>query len=98
MIGNSAIPDLYDVRRRIETIKHRDQRYAIMFLYLIDGRVSEGVSKRCPKDIKTTPRGPTGKDVDYLTHKGEEAAIFHVLISKRDGAPRVCAHPRRSAR
>lgn len=96
MRGDSSIPDVVEVRRRIEAVKHRDHRFALMYLYLIDGRVSEAVSRRCLRDKKTTPRGPTGKDVDFLSHEGEEAAIFHVRTSKRDGAPRVCAHPLRT--
>ncbi len=32
------------------------------YLYLIDGRVSEGVSRAYPSDHETTPRGPKGTD------------------------------------
>ena len=93
MTSASPLPEVREVRTRIEKIKHRDHRLALMYLYLIDGRVSEAVSKRAPRDTRTTPRGPTGKDIDFLSEGGEEVAVFHIRTSKRDGAPRVCAQP-----
>ena len=50
------------IRSRIEKIKPKSCRMCVKYLYLIDGRVSEGVSKAYASDKETTPRGPRGED------------------------------------
>ena len=50
------------IRERLEKIKPKSCRMCAKYLYLIDGRVSEGVSRAYPSDHETTPRGPKGTD------------------------------------
>jgi len=38
------------------------------YLYLIDGRVSEGVSRAYPSDVGTNPRGPKGTDAKIVRY------------------------------
>jgi hypothetical protein len=49
------------IRSRIEKIKLKFCRMCVKYLYLIDGRVSEGVSKAYASDKETTPRRPRGR-------------------------------------
>jgi hypothetical protein len=64
-----------------------------MWGYLIAGRVSEIVNKACPSDVKTTPRGPFGGDVEIADYEGTEVLVLHAKTSKRDGLPRDIGVP-----
>lgn len=64
------------------------------YLYLIDGRISEGISRRASSDVKTTPRGPRMRDLEIQEDdNGGEVALFNVNTAKRGGILRVCALP-----
>lgn len=86
-------PDVFELRERIDTIKRKPIRMCVKFLQLIDGRISEAVSEAYPSDVGTTPRGPLGRSLDFQEHMDEEAALFSVNTSKRDGYKRICAVP-----
>jgi hypothetical protein len=62
------------IRSRIEKIKPKSCRMCVKYLYLIDGRVSEGVSKAYASDKETTPRGPRGEDAKTFSHYSARAA------------------------
>jgi len=86
-------PDVFELRERIDRIKKKDVRMCVKFLQLIDGRISEAVSESYPSDVGTTPRGPLGRSLDIQEYMDEEAALFSVNTSKRDGLKRICAVP-----
>jgi hypothetical protein len=46
----------------------------VKYLYLIDERVSKGVSKAYASDKETTPRGPRGEDAKTFSHYSARAA------------------------
>ena len=50
------------IRERIEKIKPKSVKMCVKYLYVIDGRVSEAVTKTYKGDPYTTPRGPKGID------------------------------------
>jgi len=86
--------DILQVRQRIEAIKHDPSRLCVKYLYLIDGRISEGISRRAPSDIQTTPRGPKMRDLEMQEDDhGGEVALFSVSTAKRGGILRICAIP-----
>lgn len=86
--------DILQVRGRIEAIKHDPSRLCVKYLYLIDGRISEGISRRAPSDIQTTPRGPKMRDLKIQEDDhGGEVALFNVNTAKRGGILRICALP-----
>lgn len=94
-----SLPDYHTVRELIQQIPEEQYRLGAMYGYLIAGRVSEIVSRAYPSDIKTTPNGPDGGDVDVTEWEDErtgelyEVAVFHVNTSKRDGMYRDVGVP-----
>lgn len=87
------VPDIFELRERIETINKKDIRMCIKYLYLISGRASEAVGKSSRKDIGTNPRGPMARSLSFQDYEGEEAAVFNVKTAKRKGRERICALP-----
>jgi len=87
------VPNYRQVRKLIESIPEKRFRIGAMYGYLIAGRVSEIVTKKCPSDIKTTPNGPYGKDFDTASFEGTEVLVLNVKTSKRDGLPRDIGIP-----
>jgi hypothetical protein len=81
------------VRFRIEQIVPKSARMCTKYLYLIDGRVSEGVSRAYKSDTKTTPRGPVGTDAKIdLYYPPEYTSIEEAYkAQEEDGFKRV--HP-----
>lgn len=83
-----------EVRRRIESVEHEPVKFCLMFLYLIDGRISESVSKAYLTDKGTTPRGLKMRDLEVQEDDyGDEVALFKVKTAKRGGTLRVCGVP-----
>ena len=91
------LPEVKIVRHRIELAKKPEAKYCFMAEYLLCARISEIVSKRCPSDITTTPRGLTGKDVKQtvfrLGKEKHDIIVFTVRTAKRDGKERAIALP-----
>jgi hypothetical protein len=89
--------NIIEFRRRVEKLEVENVRYCLMTLYLFCGRISEVVSKKCPSDKRTTPRGPRGEDARIDVYQaGEtkhEAVVFTVRTAKRDGLERRVAVP-----
>ena len=85
-----------EVRSRIAEVEREDYRYCLMATYLMDARISEVVSKACPKDT-TTARGPKGSDakLDTFVQLGTEipCVVFTVKTAKRQGKERYVALP-----
>jgi len=69
----------------------------MMYGFLVAGRVSEIVGSACKSDIKTTPRGPTGRDFEVTEARVNdvdyEVVVFNVKTSKRGGIPRSIGLP-----
>ena len=93
----SEIPRPVDVRKRIAQAAKEPHRMGLMYGFLIAGRVSEIVSKRCQSDTGTTPRGPMGDDFEVtqarVNDTDYDVVVFNVKTSKRDGIPRSIALP-----
>jgi hypothetical protein len=92
------LPDVDDVRKRIAKIPEKDMRLCLTACYLCAARVSEIVGKKSPSDVKTTARGPCGRDVTVDrygmgTAFQQDAAVFRVKTAKRGGFPRLVALP-----
>lgn len=90
-------PRASEVRGRIDEIDKEPYRYGMMYGFLIAGRICEVVSRACPSDVKTTPRGPTANDFEVaetrVNDENIEALLLHVKTGKRGGIPRICAVP-----
>ena len=94
------LPEVMDVRKRIERIDNEMIRYAVMAMYLFAGRVSEVVGVACPNDT-STPYGPKGIDYFEETYRfppahpviEEPAVIFAVKTAKKDGMLRYIGLP-----
>jgi len=91
-----SLPDVDEVRKRIEQVKDREIRMCLKTVYLYAGRISEVVGASSPSD-KTLARGPIGKDVRFDTYVNgpieEPAVIFTVRTAKRNGLRRLVALP-----
>lgn len=86
--------NIIGLRNKIEKIDFKPARMCVKYLYLIDGRISEAISKRAPSDVKTTPRGPQGRSLSIQDYEeGGEVALFSVNTAKREGFLRICALP-----
>ena len=81
------------IRKRIEKISPKSVRNCVKYLYVIDGRVSEGVSKRYASDVRTTPRGPIGTDAKIdVWYPPQFNSVEEAFKAQRDdGVKRV--HP-----
>jgi len=92
-----VIPRPNEVRKRIVQATKESHRMGLMYGFLIAGRASEIVGKRCLSDVKTTPRGPTGRDFELAEARVNdvdyEVVVFNVKTSKREGIPRAIALP-----
>jgi len=87
-----SLPTVEEVRSRIEKIASDPIRLCLKFTLLAAARVSEAVGNASPSDNQA--RGPTGRDVSIVQYKDqEEAALFTVRTSKRDGLERIIALP-----
>jgi len=83
-----------EVRRRIETVEHEPSKFCLKYLYLVDGRISEAVSKAYLTDKGTTPRGLKTRDLEFQEDDyGDEVALFKVKTAKRGGILRICGVP-----
>jgi len=95
--NNAVIPRVNDVRKRIVTANKTPHRMGMMYGFLIAGRASEIVGSACKSDIKTTPRGPTGNDIEVtearVNDMDYEVVVFNVKTSKRGGIPRAIGLP-----
>lgn len=91
-----SLNDVDEVRSRIAEVEQEEYRYCLMATYLFDARISEVVSKACPKDT-TTARGPKGSDarLDSFVQLGTEipCVVFTVKTAKRRGKERYVALP-----
>jgi len=91
------VPHPNDVRDRIEQTSKKPHRMGLMYGFLIAGRASEVVGKACPSDIRTTPRGPLGRDFERTQARVDnevyDAVVFNVKTSKRGGIPRSIGLP-----
>jgi hypothetical protein len=79
------------IRSRIEKITPKSVMMCVKYLYVVDGRVSEGVSIACPSDKRTTPRGPVGTDAKVeLWFPSQFATEEEAFMAQRDdGVKRV---------
>jgi len=86
--------DIMEIRSRIEKVKVIDYEMCLKYIYLIDGRASEAISRKCPGDkTLTEARGPRGRDYSIHEYDGIEAVVFQVKTAKRGGMIRACAIP-----
>ena len=96
-MGKPIEPTPREVRTRILEASKVPHRMGLMYGFLVAGRASEIVGRACPSDVKTTPRGPTGKDFETAQARvdGEifDAVVFTVRTSKRGGIPRSIGLP-----
>jgi hypothetical protein len=85
-------PEFETVRKRIELTKRQEAKHCFMAEYFLCARISEIISRKCPSDITTTPRGLTGKDVEQkvfmLGREKHDIVVFIVRAAKRDGKVR----------
>ena len=98
VIENSGvIPRVIDVRNRIVQANKTPHRMGMMYGFLVAGRVSEIVGTACKSDVNTTPRGPTGNDIEVAEARVKdvdyEVVVFNVKTSKRGGIPRAIGLP-----
>ena len=98
VIENSGvIPRVIDVRNRIVQANKTPHRMGMMFGFLVAGRASEIVGSACKSDVNTTPRGPTGNDIEVAEARVKdvdyEVVVFNVKTSKRGGIPRAIGLP-----
>jgi hypothetical protein len=81
-----SLADVDEVRTCIARVAREEFRYCLMATYLFDARISEVVSRACPKDT-TTARGPKGSDakLDSFLYRGSEipCVVFTVKTAKR---------------
>ena len=91
-----SLPDVNEVRRRIEQVKREDIRFCLMSTYLLAARISEIVGYSSPSD-ETKGRGPRGTDVQIenfqIGETIEKAAVFKLRTAKRGGKIRLVALP-----
>jgi len=93
-VSSKREPDIFTLRERIESIKKKPVRMCVKYLYLIDGRISEGIGLAAPSDVGTVPRGPRARSMSFNEFEGEEVVIFEVNTAKRgDDVRRMCALP-----
>ena len=94
---DAIIPRPVDVRLRIIHATKTSHRLGMMYGFLIAGRVSEIVGSACKSDVKTTPRGPTGRDFEVAEARVNgvdyEVVVFNVKTAKRGGIPRAIGVP-----
>lgn len=76
-------PEAEVVRARIEKINRSSVRQAMMYQYLIAGRVSEVCGKYAP----------AGQDAKENQIDGHPVIVFRVRTAKRGGKIRACALP-----
>ena len=90
------LPNVNEIRSRIDSVPWRDIRCCLRTCYLFAGRISEVVGKASYGDT-TTARGPRGVDADldiYTLGEGkEQAVVFTVKTAKRGGRERKVALP-----
>jgi len=95
--NNAVIPRPSDVRLRIIHANKPSHRMGMMYGFMVAGRVSEIVGSACKSDVKTTPRGPTGRDFEVTEARVNdvdyEVVVFNVKTSKRGGIPRSIGLP-----
>jgi hypothetical protein len=79
------------IRKRIEKITPKSCRLCAKYLYIIDGRVSEAVSRAFPSDTETTPRGPVGSDAKIEVYYPPHYRSFDEALraQRDDGVKRV---------
>ena len=77
------LPDIQDIRTRVDDIEVLKYRNALRYQYLICGRVSEVCGKY----------GPRGTDASIIEVNGEEAILFPVKTAKRGGKIRPVMLP-----
>jgi len=91
-----SLPDVDEVRHRIERVEREDIRFCLMGTYLLAARISEIVGYSSPSD-ETTGRGPRGTDVQIENFQmgeiKENAAVFKLKTAKRGGKIRFVALP-----
>jgi len=91
-----VLPDTLDIRQHIESVDKEAYQLCLKYIYLIDGRVSEAISRVSPSERakkKTQPRGPKGGDFSIHDYNNAEAVVFQVNTAKRGGLVRACAVP-----
>jgi hypothetical protein len=91
-----SLPNVDDVRGRIDAVDREDVRLCLKCAYLFAARISELVSRASPKD-NTVARGPLGSDYNIdvfeLGPIKVEVAVFKVKTAKRGGRERKIALP-----
>ena len=88
-----SLPNVEEVRKRVESIPRKEVRMCLMTAYLFAGRISEVVGHASPKD-NTTARGPSGKDAKLDSYRDKEpCVVFSVKTAKRQGLERKVALP-----
>lgn len=88
---SKKIEDVTDalIRDRIEKIKPKSVRTCVKYLYVIDGRVSEAVTKTYKGDPYTTPRGPKGTDASMnIWYSPEYNTQADAMRAQRDDGVR----------
>ncbi len=94
------LPEVMDVRRRIEGVREEPIRYCLMAMFLFGCRVSELVGCASGSDT-TTPYGPRGTDVFEDTYRFppaspvivEPCAVFKIRTAKKKGMLRYVGLP-----
>ena len=79
------------IRSRIRKIKPTSARMCTMFLYVIDGRVSEAVCRAYASDRRTVARGPRGTDAKIeVWYPPQFTSVEDAFKAQRDdGVKRV---------
>lgn len=82
-IVSSLMPEVQEIRKRIDGLRSYPHRYALQFQYLTGSRVSEVCGKYAV----------SGKDFTIQKYKDDLAVIFTVKTAKREGRERDIAIP-----
>lgn len=90
------LPEVGEVRRRIESVQEERLRLCLMATYLFAARISEVVGVASPGD-SSVARGPKGTDARLEVYKlgplEEPSAVFRVRTAKRGGRVRLVGLP-----
>jgi hypothetical protein len=81
------LPPITKVLERIQQIRRKEIRMAVLYEYVIAGRISEVVGRSYSSDTHTIARGPTGEaasqDSCLIGDHQEPAIVFSVNSAKR---------------
>jgi integrase len=93
-----SLPEVAEVRRRIEKAAFEPIRFCLMTQYLCGSRISELIGEECAGDTaKARILRKEDLRFDFMNINGrrEDALIINLRTAKRQGKPRIIALPLR---